>query len=184
MPAAVGRTPVPPTAAVPPYRGRAYRGGAYRGREAVLATRHGKQVAVAPAMSVLGLRVSVPSGLDTDALGTFTGEVARVGTPVQAALGKARLGMAVAGCPLGLASEGSFGPLPGLPWLTADTEVLVFVDATLPAPDGEPLVVVETLTSLDTNAASCRVRSTAELSGFLARVGFPAVGLVVRPAGG
>lgn len=92
--------------------------------------------------------------------------------------------MAVAGCPLGLASEGSFGPLPDLPWLTADTEVLVFVDATLPAADGAPLVVVEALTSVDTNAVSCRVRSTAELSGFLERVGFPGVGLVVRPAGG
>ena len=50
----------------------------YQGAVAALATRHGKEAAVAPAMAeALGLEIMVPAELDTDSLGTFTGELPR-----------------------------------------------------------------------------------------------------------
>lgn len=52
----------------------------YRDRQVSLATMHGKERAIAlPFSRALGLRVVLPSGLDTDALGTFSGEVKRNG---------------------------------------------------------------------------------------------------------
>lgn len=50
----------------------------YAGQGAVLATMHGEKAAFGPALArELGLRLIVPEGIDTDALGTFTGEVVR-----------------------------------------------------------------------------------------------------------
>ena len=44
---------------------------------------------------------------DTDVLGTFTGDVPRPGSPFETAVAKARIGMGLTGCSLGLASEGT-----------------------------------------------------------------------------
>ena len=45
------------------------------GRRAVLATMHGKEEVIVPALAPLGLALSVCPGLDTDRFGTFSGEV-------------------------------------------------------------------------------------------------------------
>ena len=55
-------------------------------------------------------RVVVAAEVDTDRLGTFTGEVERPGPPRETALMKARLGQGATGLPCALASEGAFGP--------------------------------------------------------------------------
>lgn len=149
----------------------------YRGRAVALATMHAKERAIArPMRAGLGARVVVPTGIDTDALGTFTGEIARVGTPATVALAKARLGMEHAGLPLGMASEGSFGPHPALPFLTIDEEFLVFVD------DVWGMHVIERLVTTATNAASTEATESDELARFLRQVGFPTHAVIVRPA--
>ena len=95
----------------------------------MLATQHGKLRALAPPLARrLGLIVE-PAAIDTDAFGTFTGTTARTGTAAEAALAKARAGMAAAGLDLGLASEGSFGPHPWLPFGAGGVETLAFIDA-------------------------------------------------------
>lgn len=148
----------------------------YRGRRAALATKHGKERAVAlPMRAGLGLRVVVPGGVDTDLFGTFTGEIERVGHPKEVASRKARLGMERAGLPLGMASEGSFGPHPDVPFAAGNQEVLVFVD------DGPGIEVCEQLLTFETNFAHEKASSLEELGNFLARSGFPSHGLVVRP---
>jgi hypothetical protein len=140
---------------------------------------HAKERAVArPLRAGVGLEVVVPSGLDTDALGTFTGEVERAGTPREVALRKARLGMERAGLPLGLASEGSFGPHPGAFFLAGDHEVLVFID------DDLGIEVSEQVLTTETNFAHKQVSPSEELGDFLSRVRFPSHALVVRPASG
>lgn len=147
----------------------------YRGRRAVLATRHGKEKAVIPAFSsVLGLDIAVPADLDTDRLGTFTRDVARVGTMREAAVQKARMGIAATGLPLAIASEGSFGPHPAIPFLPAGQELLVFVDLE------RGLEIVEEQVSERTNFAALEVTAGADLERFLAAVGFPEHALVVR----
>ena len=90
--------------------------GPYAGRSAVLATMHGKEAAFAPVLADrLGLDLIVPGGIDTDALGTFTGEIARQGSIGETARAKAVLGLSIAGGDLALASEGAYGPHPQIP---------------------------------------------------------------------
>ena len=54
-----------------------------------------------------------PAVVDTDQFGTFTGDVARTLTPIDAARPQARLPMEAFGVPKRKASEVSYGPLPG-----------------------------------------------------------------------
>ena len=99
----------------------------YTGRAAVLATKHDKLPLVAPPLAAVGREV-LAVAVDTDRLGTFTGEIPRPGSPRDTAIAKARLAMAATGSSLGLASEGSIGPHPATPLLTVDVELLVLVD--------------------------------------------------------
>lgn len=148
----------------------------YAGRTMVMTTKHGKQDCVALPLRVgLGVRLTLAPGIDTDLLGTFTGEVPRVGTPREVVIRKSRLGMAATGLPLGLASEGSFGPDPIVPFLPIHHEILAFVD------DERGIVVCEQATTNETNFAHSVVSSVTELDDFLRRVGFPAHALIVRP---
>ncbi len=142
----------------------------------MLATKHGKELQIArPLHTAIGLEISVPPTIDTDQLGTFTGEVPRLGSPAEVVLQKARLGMELTGLPLGLANEGSFGPHPALPLLVADTELLLFVD------DERGIKVQEQLVSEHVVAAQTTTRSPANLEDFLVRAHFPSHGLIVRP---
>lgn len=152
----------------------------YRGREAALSTKHGKgQMIAPPLLAWVGLRLREPDGVDTDRLGTFTGEVPRVGTPREVALRKARMGMAASGLPLGIANEGSFGPHPLVPFAPADHELLLFVD------DELGTEVVQEALSTKTNFAYQTVARADELQGdFLRRAHFPSHGLIVRPNAG
>ncbi|SBT39875.1 hypothetical protein GA0070611_1058 [Micromonospora auratinigra] len=145
---------------------------------ASLATRHGKRVALGPPLRRhLGLRLRVPE-VDTDALGTFTGEIERPGPAEQVVVAKARLGMAAAGCAVGVASEGSFGPHPSLPWCSLQVEYVALVD------DRLGLVVRERATSLASNHAELLTdgRDRGELLQFARRTGLPGHAVTVAPA--
>ena len=146
----------------------------YHGRRVALATQHGKLRALAPPLARrLGLVVE-PAAIDTDAFGTFTGTTVRTGTAAEAALAKARAGMAAAGLDLGLASEGSFGPHPWLPFGAGGVETLAFIDA----PRGLELTL--SAVSRRTNFAQHEVSAGTDIAAFLTRVGFPSHALVVK----
>ncbi|WP_280447989.1 DUF6671 family protein [Nocardia cyriacigeorgica] len=101
----------------------------YRDRDVALATKHGKEQVLAAALAERpGLTVQVATGVDTDELGTFTGEIERPAPPRETALRKARLAMQALGLPRGLASEGAFGPHPNAGFIPAGLEILAFVD--------------------------------------------------------
>jgi len=103
--------------------------GPYAGQRAVLATMHAKEIVVAPAFRErLALTVDAAPGIDTDLLGTFTGEIPRSGTISEVAITKAHLGMALTGHAIGIASEGSYGPHPSIPFMPGGIEVMVLVD--------------------------------------------------------
>lgn len=150
----------------------------YCDRMAALATKHNKQRALAlPFRCGAGLSLRVPEALDTDLLGTFTGEIERIGTPGEVARRKARRGMVSANLPLGLASEGSFGPHPLMPFVPSDFELLVFVD------DIEGFSVTEEIVTHETNYAREECAALHEVMAFAKRVGFPSHGVIVRPVG-
>ena len=149
----------------------------YAGARAVVATQHGKERAVAPAMlHLLGLDVFVPDRIDTDVLGTFSGDVARPASMLETAVAKARLGMALEGCALGLASEGSYGIHPQVPILTGGLEIMVLVDQ-------ERDVVIQEQWVVDRpHFHHHRVGPGDDLRALAARLDFPAHGLLVRPS--
>lgn len=158
---------------------RAGRPGPYQGQQAVLATMHGKEAAIAPVLHRrLGLKVAIAPGLDTDVLGTFTGEIPRAGTIREAAIAKAHLGMKATGLQTGLASEGSYGPHPHVPFFPGGVELMVMVD------DTRGIVVSEHL--IDDAPAFANVFAAAgdDLSRFLDRIGFPDHALIVKAAEG
>lgn len=66
-------------------------------------------------------------GFDTDSLGTFTREVPREGSQLEAAREKARAGIDRSGLPFGLGSEGAFGPGP-LGLSSVNLELVVLLD--------------------------------------------------------
>lgn len=148
----------------------------YNDRQAVLTSKHDKEKAIVlPFQAGLGLQVRSAPDIDTDLLGTFTGEIERKGTPVETAVKKARLGMRELKLPLGLASEGSFGPHPLLIYIPGTQEFMVFIDEEL------GIQITEQIISTETNYNSTSVSSVAELEDFLGRVRFPSHGLIVRP---
>lgn len=151
----------------------------YRDRQVALSTMHDKQQAIAPAfMATLGASVVVTAGLDTDALGTFSGEVPRRGTMREAAIAKARLGMCAAGLPFGIASEGSFGPHPQIPFMPGAIELMTFID------DERDVVILESRVVDETNFSHRVVTPADSLEDFITRVQFPSHGLIVRANAG
>ncbi len=144
----------------------------------MLATKHDKLPLIAPPLAdAVGLRVDAVA-VDTDSLGTFTGDIPRQAPPLDTAIAKARLGMSAAGQTLGLASEGSIGPDPAMPFVNADREIIVLVD------DDNGIVVWESHTSWDIVVASTSVGADEDLAAFLSRAGFPDHQLIVRPNSG
>ena len=147
----------------------------YAGQEIAFLTQHGKERVVAPVLDMaLGCRVKRVAGFDTDELGTFTRDIPRYGSQLDAARRKARIGMQLSGTSLGLASEGSFGPdsHTGLfPW---NVEVLLLID------DIRKIEVV----GVHQGPASqdhAWIKDWSELEAFAHRVGFPKQHLVLRP---
>ncbi|MFZ4748814.1 MAG: DUF6671 family protein [Sphingomonas sp.] len=152
------------------------RGGTYRDMPIALATMHRKELALAkPFRRQLGAAIVVPPGIDTDTLGTFTGEIPRAGTIVETARAKALLGMNATGLRRGLASEGSFGPHPYIPFVPRCTEVLFFID------QENEVAFYESITTHRTNFQSFVCRAGDDISEFLAATGFPRHAIVVAP---
>lgn len=102
----------------------------YEDETAVLATMHGKEQVIAPLLArALGLRVRVSEGIDTDQFGTFSRDFERTGSQLDAA--RAKIAAAFAAVPdatVALASEGSFGPHPYIPFVPMAREILVLAD--------------------------------------------------------
>lgn len=146
----------------------------YSKQPILLASQHRKEQAIAPAFSAaLGCPLLVPP-FDTDVYGTFTGEIVRVGTQQETLLKKARDAAHHFGHNLVIASEGSFGPHPSNPWVAGAVELMVFMDV------AKDLTIIEQHISTSTNYAHHELQPGQEASEFLARVGFPQHGLVVR----
>lgn len=145
----------------------------YRGETIAVGTKHGKQDQLAPAFdAVLGAELRTPPEIDTDRFGTFSGEVARSGSAIDAARAKARLAMDLTGLPYGLASEASYGPLAG-GW-SGHEELLLFCD------DRLGIEVLEGHRTLSVPGAAQQVRDWREVRPSLLD-GLPHQALIVRP---
>ncbi len=115
----------------------------------------------------------MPSDFDTDAFGTFTRDVDRASDQLTTVRLKAEAALALTGETLVLASEGSFGPHPQLPFVPYSREFVLLLDTV------HQLEIVGEAISTHTNYRSQAIASLEEALSFAKSVGFPAHGLVV-----
>lgn len=147
----------------------------YSGAKIALATMHRKEAVIGPAFrQKLGAEIVVPE-IDTDLLGTFSGEVTRHADALQTAIKKAKLAMQAKCLPYGLASEGSFGPHPIIPFLPCDNELMVFVD------NINGFTLHEIIISEETNYKHGSFTNISAMKEFAQQAQFPSHALIMRP---
>lgn len=147
----------------------------YMDRQVALLTQHGKEQVIVPALErALGCQVNHVAGYDTDRLGTFTRDISRTGTQLEAARRKARIGMDMTGCRLGVASEGIFGPDPYCGMFSLNQELVIWID------DALAIEIVGMATGA-TNFGHLLTSDWVLAEAFARTAGFPDHHLVVRP---
>jgi len=140
-----------------------------------LLTQHGKESLLSPVFEAnTDYRLELVSGFDTDLLGTFGRDVPRVGSQLEAARRKCRLGMELGRSLAGIASEGAFvmDPFAGLiPW---NVEVVVLID------DEAQLEVVGIAQGAAQNSQQL-MSDMNSLKDFAVKANFPSHHLMLRP---
>ena len=147
----------------------------YSGRQVALLTKHGKQDLLRPILeTALGCRLLHTEDFDTDQLGTFTRDINRHGSQLEAARRKAKIGMELTGAQLGIASEGAFGQDPFTGLISWNTEILLWVDDALG-------IEVTGIAHGPAQSMHREVKTLKELKIFANEAKFPAHHLVLRP---
>jgi hypothetical protein len=141
----------------------------------ILTTKHSKSIAIAPSFLNLLSAEMIEYSTDTDKLGTFSGEIERIGNPLDCAKIKCQLGMNLTDSYYGLSSEGSFGPHPYMPFLPCDHEILYFID------HHRDFHLYVSCFSEKTNYNMQALDSMEELEKFSAKALFPSHALILRP---
>ena len=144
------------------------------GRDLVIATMHKKEIVIAPILEKgLGVKCIIPESFNTDELGTFTGEVKRIGSPFETAKKKCHLAMNLTGCDLVISSEGSFAAHPSLIFIPANEEILLLIDKKNNLEIGVKEI------STETNFNAREVATEQELIEFAQLTMFPSHGLII-----
>lgn len=147
----------------------------FKGRNLLIATKHEKEKIIAPILEKeLGVKCFLASDLDTDELGTFSGEVERKDDPITTARKKCLMAMELTNCDLAIASEGSFGTHPSIFFARADDEFLLFLDKK------NDIEISARELSLETNFNGSEIKTKKELQEFAANSNFPSHGLILR----
>lgn len=147
----------------------------FRDRIGIIATMHHKEKVIAPLLEQLGMQIMVSQGFNTDAFGTFTRNIKRPGEQLYTARCKAETAMALTGLSLAVASEGSFGSHPVIPYLACSREIVLLVDRQ------NELEVVGQVISTDTNYNHKQVNNLTDALDFAKKIGFPTHGLIAMP---
>ena len=147
----------------------------YAGKSVLLASKHGKEQAIAPPFKkTLNCDIWAPDNFDTDKFGTFTGEIQRSGSQHETLILKAKCAGEKYGVPYVIASEGSFGPHPMLYFFPGSIEMLTFIDLST------NFMIVESQVSQETNYAHIDIHKPELPESFLKKTGFPGHALIVR----
>jgi hypothetical protein len=146
-------------------------------RRIVIATKHHKEQVIQPILEAnLGCTCILAENLDTDLLGTFSGEIERSDDPIATARKKCELAMELTNSDMAIASEGSFGPHPSYFFANADDEFIVFIDKK------NNLEIVVRELSLDTNFNADYLTDKKKLIEFATNAKFPSHALILRKA--
>lgn len=149
----------------------------FKNRKLLIGTKHEKEIVIAPILEKeLGVKCFVAENLDTDILGTFTGEVERKEDPITTARNKCLMAMELNNCDLAIASEGSFGPHPSIFFALADDEILLFIDKK------NNVEIIARELSTETNFNGEEIKTEKQLHDFAKQAKFPSHGLIIRKA--
>lgn len=147
----------------------------WNNRKCVLATMHSKESVISPEITQgLGLEVVVPADFNTDRFGTFTRDIKRVGDQLETARKKALSAMELTGLDLGIASEGSFGAHPTIPFLQSNLEIVVLIDKR------HDLEIVGHNRSGTVRVQGQEAKTPKEAGSIARSWGFPDQGVIVR----
>lgn len=147
----------------------------FYGRKLAIATKHHKEKVIAQKVaSKLGVLPFVPLELDTDQVGTFTGEIERTLSPLEAARKKCEMAMTLTGCDLAIASEGSFGPHPTLIFVPGNEELVLLLDKK----NDLEIIGKKLVTATNFDGRFCN--TAAELIDFAQKADFPSHRLILR----
>jgi hypothetical protein len=146
----------------------------FDGRQILIASMHHKERVIAPILEkYLGLRCIV-ADINTDKLGTFSGEIDRTLSPLDCAKKKCDWAMEQYNSDLAIASEGSFGPHPQLFFGYCNEEWLVIKDKKNNAEWFAKII------STETNFSSKQCESIEEVHSFCQQIGFPEHAVILR----
>lgn len=147
----------------------------FEGRSLFIATNHRKESAIQPILErELNVNCfSIPM-FNTDQFGTFSGEIERSQSPVDTLKAKCQLGFEVTGCDLVIATEGSFGAHPDLPFCAAHDELILLMDFKNSVSFSARILTTET------NFQGKKIRSEEELIAFGESIDFPNQAIILR----
>lgn len=148
----------------------------YKGNCIMLTTKHAKSIAISlPFYETLGANI-IEYVVDTDKLGTFSGEVEREGNILECARKKCEWALNKLGnnVEFALASEGSFIPHPSNPFLVCDYEILYFIDSY------REFHLYMSQISDKTNYRKQEVKSLEDIQKFTEQVMFPSHAIILR----
>lgn len=147
----------------------------FKNRDLLIATKHKKELVMSPLLEkALSVRCITDPSLDTDILGTFTGEIERKDDPLTTVRNKCLMASKSTKCDLIVANEGSFFPHPLFPISYINVEILCFMDFK------NNLEIIVHEQSSETNFNGQEVKSIKDLDSFCQKVGFPYHGLILR----
>jgi len=147
----------------------------FHGRPLVIATMHDKERVIAPLVNdALKTNCFVAEGIDTNQFGTFSGEVERVHSAIDAARLKCEEAMKMTGADLAIASEGSFGAHPYIFFSSANEEILLLLDKK------NNLEIVGKVLETTTNFKSQWCYSIEQVKAFAKDTLFPSHGIILK----
>ncbi len=149
----------------------------YDGSCFMLTTKHAKSIAIAPPFYKHLNASVIEYVVDTDKLGTFSGEIQRQGNALECARRKCEWSLEMLGSKVefALASEGSFGPHPLAHFMPSDHEILYFIDRK------HNFHLHLSHLSEKTNYRKQALDSWEELLKFASSIQFPTHALIIRP---
>ena len=147
----------------------------FEGRSLFIATNHHKEAVIQPILErELNVNCfSIPL-FNTDQFGTFSGEIERSQSPVDTLKAKCQLGFDVTACDLVIATEGSFGAHPDLPFCAAHDELILLMDFKNNVSFSARILTTET------NFQGKKIRSEEELIAFVESIDFPNQAIILR----
>jgi len=139
-----------------------------------VATKHKKERVICPLFLEFYDCTFLESEIDTDLLGTFSGEIERTLSPYETAIEKCKMAFKTTDADFAIASEGSFGPHPSLFFAPANEEFMLIMSR------DEKLIVWAKHISTDTNYANIENPNSNQLVEFLEKIKFPSHKIIFK----